>query len=68
MKHSQSKQILEWLQSGKSITQIEATVLFRCTRLAARILDLKEDGHIIASVREKHEGGFHKRYSLVGAA
>lgn len=46
---SQSDRILEWMKSGKSITALEALREFGCFRLAARINDLKNDGHCISS-------------------
>lgn len=41
---SQCKRIAEWLNKGKSITQLEALHLFGCFRLASRIHDLRERG------------------------
>jgi hypothetical protein len=38
---SQNKQIKNWLETGNSITPIEALNLFGCFRLGARIHDLK---------------------------
>jgi len=39
---SQNTTILEHLRSGKTVTQIEAYNAFGCTRLSARIYDLRE--------------------------
>ena len=44
---SQNKGILAYLQSGKSITPIEALKEFGCFRLSARIFDLRAMGHNI---------------------
>jgi len=44
---SQNSEILEHLQQGDSITALEALKRFGCFRLAARIKDLKEQGHMI---------------------
>ena len=41
---SQCKQIAEWLNAGKSITQLDALYHFGCMRLASRICDLRERG------------------------
>lgn len=41
---SQCKMIAAWLQSGKSITSLEALKMFGCMRLASRICDLRERG------------------------
>jgi hypothetical protein len=38
---SQNKDIKNWLETGNSITPIEALNLFGCFRLGARIHDLK---------------------------
>lgn len=46
---SQSQKILRALQSGKPLTPIEALRRFGCLRLAARINDLKAEGHKIQS-------------------
>ncbi len=44
---SQSALILSWLQSGKPLTAKEALDRFGCFRLAARINDLTNAGHVI---------------------
>lgn len=41
---SQERQILAWLQSGKSITPLEALAEFNCMRLQARIHEIEEKG------------------------
>jgi hypothetical protein len=38
---SQNKEIKNWLETGNSITPIDALNLFGCFRLGARIHDLK---------------------------
>lgn len=47
---SQADQILAHLEAGGTLTQMEATVKFGCTRLAARIWDLRGRG---IEVRER---------------
>jgi hypothetical protein len=47
MKTSQTEAILEHLKSGKTITPIEALNLYGSFRLAARISDLRQQGHNI---------------------
>lgn len=42
-KESQNKKIKAWLESGRSITPLEALALFGCFRLGARIWDLREE-------------------------
>lgn len=43
-REAQKKQILNWMLSGYVITQRIATDQFDCTRLGARIYDLRQDG------------------------
>ena len=40
---AQCKQILAWLQQGKTITALQSINLFGCMRLASRIHDLRND-------------------------
>ena len=44
---TQTEKILNYLKSGKSLTPITALNKFGCFRLAARISDLRKDGHTI---------------------
>lgn len=46
---SQNQLILQHLLSGKRITALEALEQYRCLRLSARILDLKNQGYAIES-------------------
>lgn len=46
---AQCAQILKALKNGEKITQLEAYSRFNCTRLGARIYDLKQRGHNIVS-------------------
>ena len=46
---NQTDMILEHLQKGNSINQTQASTLFGCTRLPARISDLKKRGMEIDS-------------------
>ena len=63
---SQADDILAYMREHpEGITPLEALRLFGCMRLAARIADLKADGHRIAMTEEAHEGGRHARYRLV---
>lgn len=48
-KKSQREMILDYLENGYSITQMEAIELFGCTRLAARINELRDEGYPIKS-------------------
>ena len=44
---TQNQRILTYLKSGKPLTPITALNRFGCFRLAARIADLRKDGHTI---------------------
>ena len=55
---SQNKSILEYMQKNDFITPMEALKKFNCMRLAARIADLKAEGHKIIT-----EFGYHKSTS-----
>lgn len=46
---SQEKKILDWMLAGLSITQLEALTLFGCSRLSARIGEIKAKGYIVYS-------------------
>ena len=62
---TQNEAILNYLQSGGSITALESVQEFGCMRLAARIADLKADGHDIGDCWvEKNNGKRFKRYFL----
>jgi Helix-turn-helix domain len=65
MSESQKEMILAHLQSGQSITPLDALNLFGCFRLGARIFDLKAEGHSIDMTLEDDGNGKHwARYSL----
>jgi hypothetical protein len=53
-----------WLQSGKSITPIEALNEFNCFRLAAHIEVLRRDGHRIFTHMVDENGKKFARYTL----
>lgn len=44
---SQNSHILAYLEQGNRITDLEALNLFQCRRLAARIHNLRAEGHDI---------------------
>ena len=54
---SQKSQILAYLRTGKSLTQMEALHMFGCFRLASRINDLRNDGWGIKSESIKLDNG-----------
>ena len=48
---SQNGKIRAWLLEGHEITSWDAIRMFRCTRLSARIMDLRDEGLDIVSKR-----------------
>lgn len=44
---SQEKMIIRFLEEGGSVTSWEASTMFNCLRLSARILSLKKKGYVI---------------------
>lgn len=64
-RESQNKQIKAWLESGKSLTPLEALVMFNSFRLGARVFDLKNDyGMNIKTEMVEKNGKRFARYSL----
>ena len=62
---SQNKQIKAWLESGKSLSALEAINLFNSLRLGARVFDLKNDyGMNIKTEMVEENGKRFARYSL----
>lgn len=60
---SQNDLILRHLRH-RPITALEAFELYGCLRLAARISNLKEQGHAITSVSKTSNGKRFSMYSL----
>ena len=62
---SQNKQIKAWLESGKSLSPLDALKMFNSFRLGARIFDLKNDyGMNIKTEMIEVNGKRFARYSL----
>ena len=61
---SQNKSILNHLESGKTITAIEALNKFDCFRLAARIKNLRDSGHVINTTPVINNGKIFAQYNL----
>ncbi len=53
---SQCAEILAYLETGRSITPLEALERFGCFRLGGRIFDLKEAGHNIETTMIEKNG------------
>ena len=54
---SQSEAILAHLQSGESLTPIQALLLFGSNRLAARVYELRQLGHNIQKTTARTRSG-----------
>ena len=65
MKQSQKSLIKRHLRS-KPISPLEALQEYGCFRLAARIAELREDGHNIETVHTKQNGKHFATYRLWG--
>lgn len=62
---SQNARIAAWLESGHTITSLEALTRFGCMRLASRICDLRDRGMQIKSEKIKTlSGKWVTMYSL----
>lgn len=55
---TQKQAVLDHLLSGKELSSIEAISLYGATRLGAIIFNLKKEGYIINSRREKVKNRF----------
>lgn len=44
---TQANRVLNWLQSGQTITTLDAFRELGITRIAARIFELKKEGHAV---------------------
>ena len=63
-KKTQTEQILGYLSNHKGITPIQALNKFGCFRLAARISDLRSQGHTIWTNNVTKDGKTYASYSL----
>jgi len=45
--HDQNARILAHLQSGRTLTALEALDWFKCFRLASRVCDLRKAGYMV---------------------
>lgn len=62
---TQKEAILRHLQSGKTITPLEALNLYGCFRLSARIWDLRNEGYVIRSENVKQGKKTFSSYKLI---
>lgn len=61
---SQNEEILRHLQSGRSLSPLEALESYGSFRLGARVYDLKQRGHQIETVIVKKNGKRFATYKL----
>lgn len=64
---TQAEQILAALKGGRAITPLEALNEWGCFRLAARVGELREQGHAIAVERLRLPTGKHVARYFMGA-
>jgi len=65
---AQTDMVLDHLRGGP-ITPLDALKLYGCFRLAARVYDLRKDGHDIITQRYTTDGGaVVAEYHLLGQA
>ena len=55
--HDQNARILAHLQSGRSLTALEALEWFKCFRLASRVCDLRKAGYDVQKRTIKTNSG-----------
>jgi len=65
-RQSQKSKLLEYLESGKTVTTASAVDLWKCYRVSERVRELESEGHIIEHKREISSGGAQiVRYRLM---
>lgn len=63
---TQCESILNYLQTGKHLTQKDAVELWSCYRLSGRIHDLRAQGYDIKSYNAPNKnGGYHGVYYMI---
>jgi hypothetical protein len=62
---SQNQLIRQHLESGKSITPLEALSMYGCLRLGARIYDLRQDGLPVKTEIKRNGKKWFAKYSLL---
>jgi hypothetical protein len=55
--HDQNARILAHLQSGRTLTALEALDWFKCFRLASRVCDLRKAGYLVEKRTVKTNSG-----------
>jgi len=67
-KYSQRQAILRHLENGGALTALDALRLFACNRLAARIGELRQQGHAIRSDAIQMNGKRFAAYRIESGA
>lgn len=62
--NNQKQRVLDYMQSGYTITSLDAFRELGITRLAAVIYNLKNDGHLIGSRRKTVTNRFDEKCSI----
>lgn len=65
---TQCNAILDHMRTRGSINPMIALKQYGCFRLAARVLELKGDGHLISSTLVSRRGKRYAAYSLIEGA
>jgi hypothetical protein len=60
----QTRKILNYLQSGNTITALKALSLFSCMRLAARIYDIGRLGYVVRREKVSRGDKWYMEYSI----
>lgn len=60
---TQTQEIIRYMHDHGSITSMEAFTEIGCTRLSARIADIKTLGYIVGSKRETHKNRYGRKVS-----
>ena len=63
-RRTQAQRIIDWLAAGKPLTPITALNRFGVFRLAARVNQLRGDGHNIVTSRVTRNGSTYAEYRL----
>lgn len=65
---NKTQNILEYLEKGNTITNVDAVDLFKAYRLSAIIYNLKKKGYNISTINEINEETKtrYARYKLIG--
>lgn len=64
-RHTQASRIIGYLATGKPLNPLLALRRFGCFRLAARISELREEGHKIKTEHVSRRGKTFAEYRLV---